>query len=69
MPYISLKQIMYNNFLRFPHSTSTTFFQKDKLHPNARGHVSRDACSSWRYIDILPTLASPRRFAHILSGN
>lgn len=40
IPYISLKQVIFNHYTRFPHSTVKTFFQPDRLHPNARGHVS-----------------------------
>lgn len=38
IPYISLKRLMFNHYTRFPHSTATTFFLPDFLHPNARGH-------------------------------
>lgn len=41
VPYVSVKRLMFNNFLRFPQSTAKTFFLPDMLHPNARGHVGR----------------------------
>ncbi|EIW71857.1 hypothetical protein TREMEDRAFT_38095 [Tremella mesenterica DSM 1558] len=38
IPYISMKRLMFNHYLRFPASTSRAFYQQDILHPNARGH-------------------------------
>lgn len=38
VPYLSLKRLMFNHYLRFPESTKQSFFQQDGLHPNMRGH-------------------------------
>jgi hypothetical protein len=34
---------MFNHFLRFPYSTARSFYQLDRVHPNARGHVGLSA--------------------------
>jgi len=39
VPYVSMKRLVFNTFLRFPQSIVKSFFQPDMLHPNARGHV------------------------------
>lgn len=38
VPYISLKQLIWSHFIRFPSATWHTFYALDFLHPNARGH-------------------------------
>ncbi|GFZ44294.1 hypothetical protein JCM24511_02016 [Saitozyma sp. JCM 24511] len=38
VPYISLKRLMFNHFLRYPYSTARSFYQLDRVHPVARGH-------------------------------
>lgn len=38
IPYVSLKRVIFNHYLRFPESTAQTFWFADMLHPNARGH-------------------------------
>ncbi len=32
--------MLFNHYLRWPQQTAQTFYQKDGLHPNVRGHVS-----------------------------
>jgi hypothetical protein len=61
IPYISLKRLIFNHYTRFPQSTVKTFWLRDQLHPNARGHVSYILNSQW-----LTLAASPRRPAHCL---
>lgn len=38
VPYVSLKQLIWSHFIRFPSATWHTFYAPDFLHPNARGH-------------------------------
>ncbi|WWC91519.1 uncharacterized protein L201_006465 [Kwoniella dendrophila CBS 6074] len=38
VPYLSMKRLMFNHYLRFPKSTAEAFFQPDLVHPKARGH-------------------------------
>nr|XP_031858962.1 uncharacterized protein CI109_005630 [Kwoniella shandongensis]KAA5526034.1 hypothetical protein CI109_005630 [Kwoniella shandongensis] len=38
VPYLSMKRLLFNHYLRYPESTAQAFFQPDILHPNARGH-------------------------------
>ncbi|ORY28167.1 SGNH hydrolase-type esterase domain-containing protein [Naematelia encephala] len=38
IPYVSMKRIIFNHYLRYPESTAKAFYQIDHLHPNARGH-------------------------------
>lgn len=38
IPYISMKRLVWNHYLRFPESVARSFYQRDILHPNARGH-------------------------------
>jgi hypothetical protein len=48
VPYISLKQLIWSHFIRFPSATWHTFFAPDFLHANARGHrVLSDLVTSY----------------------
>ncbi|WVR07844.1 hypothetical protein IAU60_004887 [Kwoniella sp. DSM 27419] len=38
VPYVSMKRLMFNHYLRYPRSTAEAFFQPDLVHPKARGH-------------------------------
>nr|ODN87605.1 hypothetical protein L203_03384 [Cryptococcus depauperatus CBS 7841] len=38
VPYLSLKRLVFNHYLRYPQSMAKAFFQPDMLHANARGH-------------------------------
>ncbi|KAL7421533.1 hypothetical protein Q5752_003302 [Cryptotrichosporon argae] len=38
IPYISMKRVVFNHYLRYPDSMAQAFFQPDLLHPKARGH-------------------------------
>ncbi len=40
VPYITMKRLVFNHYLRFPHDTARSFWQGDDIHPNIRGHVS-----------------------------
>lgn len=41
VPYLSVKRVVWNTYLRWPKDTRETFYQTDGVHPKARGHVSR----------------------------
>lgn len=38
VPYVSMKRLVWNHYLRFPLELTRSFWQSDGLHPNARGH-------------------------------
>ncbi|WVQ80909.1 hypothetical protein IAT38_003016 [Cryptococcus sp. DSM 104549] len=68
VPYLSMKRLMFNHYLRYPESTAKAFFQPDLLHPNARGHriladlviayLESELCMLTRYgLPIVPPVA------------
>lgn len=62
VPYISLKQLIWSHFIRFPSATRHTFYSPDLLHPNARGHrILSDLVTSYlaTRLCILETFGPP----------
>ena len=71
VPYVSLKQLIWSNFIRFPSATWHTFFAPDFLHPNARGHrVLSDLVTSYleTRLCILETFGPPPESYNSLGG-
>jgi hypothetical protein len=41
IPYVTMKRMVWESYLRWPGSVRKAFWVDDGLHPNVRGHVSR----------------------------
>lgn len=44
IPYVSMKRMVWESYLRWPGSVRSAFWVDDGLHPNVRGHVSFFFC-------------------------
>lgn len=71
VPYISLKQLIWSQFIRWPSATWHTFYAPDFLHPNARGHrILSDLVTSYfaTRVCILETFGPPPESYNSLGG-
>ncbi|ODN76243.1 hypothetical protein L202_06166 [Cryptococcus amylolentus CBS 6039] len=81
VPYVSMKRLMFQHYMRYPLSTAKAFWQPDMVHPNARGHrvladtlisyLESELCMLTRYgLPVVPpiedTIASTNPFSSLV---